>query len=89
MKVDLNHLEQLSKLKIDEQERDKFEKDFSKILDFVDEITKLDLPMEDKSRAVSIGELREDEEKVDGDFDALKNAPETKDGCYLSPLVVE
>lgn len=89
MKVDVGYLENLSKLKIDEAEKVKFEQDFEKILDFVDDITKLDLPEEDKSYAVDLSELRSDdivEEKV---CDVLSNAPKKKDGCYVTPLVVE
>ncbi len=89
MKVDLEYLEKLSKLKIDESEKEKFAQDFEKILDFVDDITKLDLPEEDKSRAVSLSELREDEVLKQEKCDVLLDAPKKKDGCYVTPLVVE
>ena len=58
MSVDIKYLEKLSKLEIDEQSKDKFEKDFEKILDFVGQITKLDLPEEDKSKFVKLSDLR-------------------------------
>lgn len=89
MKVDLEYLEKLSKLKIDQAEKDKFAKDFDKILDFVDRITKLDLPEEDKSKAVDLSELREDQAEKQQKCDVLLNAPKKKDGCYVTPLVVE
>lgn len=89
MKVDLEYLEKLSKLKIEEAEKEKFVQDFEKILDFVDEITKLDLPEDDKSRAVSLSDLREDEICEKEKCDVLLNAPVKKDGCYVTPLVVE
>ena len=89
MKVDLEHLEYLSKLKLPESEKEKFETDFVKILDFVDEITKLDLPEEDKAKAVPLSELREDEVKEIENCDTLSNAPKKKDGCFVTPLVVE
>ena len=41
MDIDLKHLENLSKLKIDDAKKEQFEKDFLSILNFVDEITKL------------------------------------------------
>ena len=44
MQIDIKHLESLSKLEFDESKEKQFEKDLEKILDFVDEITKLDLP---------------------------------------------
>ena len=89
MKVDLEYLEKLSKLKIDESEKEKFVQDFEKILDFVEDITKLDLPEEDKSRAVPLSELREDEILSQEKCDVLLDAPKKKDGCYVTPLVVE
>lgn len=89
MKVDVSYLENLSKLKIDEAEKAKFEQDFEKILDFVDDITELELPEEDQSRAVDLSELRDDEVLGEEKCDVLSNAPKKKDGCYVTPLVVE
>ena len=89
MEIDLKHLEYLSKLQIDVQDEEKFKTDFKNILSFVDEITKLDLPEEDKRDSVDLQQLREDEHKSDVHCDVLMNAPKKKDGCYLTPLVVE
>ena len=89
MTIDIEYLEKLSKLKIDEEKKEKFKADFEKILDFVDDITKLDLPEEDKSRSVSLSELREDETTIQEKIDTLLSAPKKKDGCYITPLVVE
>ncbi len=89
MKVDVEYLEKLSKLKIAEEDKEKFEKDFENILNFVDHITTLDLPEEDRSRAVSLSQLREDKIDEKEKCDVLLNAPKRKDGCYATPLVVE
>ena len=89
MSVDINYLEKLSKLEIDEQSKDKFEKDFEKILDFVGQITNLELPEEDKSKYVKLSDLRKDEVQGKTSCDILLNAPKKKDGCYVTPLVVE
>lgn len=89
MKVDIEYLEKLSKLKIEDDKKEKFADDFEKILDFVDDITKLNLPEEDKSRAVDLSMLREDEIIEKEKVDVLLCAPKKKDGCYLTPLVVE
>lgn len=89
MKVDLEYLEKLSKLKIDESEKEKFAKDFERILDFVDDITKLELSDEDRVVAVPLSELREDEQIKKEPCDVVANAPKKKDGCYVTPLVVE
>lgn len=89
MKVDIKHLESLSKLNIDDSQEEKFEQDFIKILNFVNEITELDLPVEKKLAGVGLEELRPDETVEDEHCDVLANAPCKKDGCYLTPLVVE
>ena len=89
MKIDLKHLEFLSKLKIDESQQTSFEEDFIKILDFVDEITKLDLPDEPEVQALPLSDLREDEINEKEKCDVLLNAPKQKDGCFVTPLVVE
>ena len=89
MSVDIKYLEKLSKLEINEQSKEKFEKDFEKILDFVGQITCLDLPEEDKSRFVKLNDLRDDVIKDSETVDVLLNAPKKKDGCYVTPLVVE
>lgn len=85
----LEHLEYLSKLKFPEEGREKFEKEFERILSFVDEITKLDLSYDlDKDQPIPLSQLREDE-PVKSDTDVLRNAPKQKDGCYVTPMVVE
>ena len=89
MEKDIEYLEKLSKLSIKTEEKEKFKEDFLKILEFVDEITKLDLPDEDKSQGVSLQELREDKETLKEGIDVLVNAPKKKDGCYQTPMVVE
>ncbi|MBQ7884811.1 MAG: Asp-tRNA(Asn)/Glu-tRNA(Gln) amidotransferase subunit GatC [Clostridia bacterium] len=89
MKVDIKHLESLSKLNIVDSQEDKFEQDLVKILNFVNEITELDLPEEKKTMGVSLSSLREDEVTEQEQCDVLANAPSKKDGCYLTPLVVE
>ena len=89
MEIDIEHLEFLSKLKIQEDKKQGFKKDLEKILDFVDEITKLELPDEDKTRAVGLDQLRKDQVKDGQEFNPLLNAPKQKDGCYQVPRVVE
>ena len=89
MRVDIEYLEKLSKLRIDEESREKFASDFERILDFVDTITTLELPEEDRSRAVELASLRADEVVEKEQCDVIMNAPKKKDGCYVTPLVVE
>lgn len=89
MEFDFEHLEQLSKLEIEDDKKGQFKKDLSSILDFVDEITKLEIPKLERVEIIKISELREDEVKEQTDFDPLLSAPKQKDGCYQVPLVVE
>ena len=89
MEIDIEHLEKLSKLEIEESKKQQFKNDFENILNFVDEITKLELPEDIKFEGVKIASLREDEPQTKTDFDALSNAPKQKDGCYQVPQVVE
>lgn len=88
---DIVHLEYLSKLKFTEDERDSFVNEFKNIIAFVDEIANLELEDEvDKDKAISINELRADEERPSiSQEEALQNAPIQKDGCYVTPLVVD
>lgn len=89
MEIDLNHIMYLSKISIEPENQEKFKKEFSQILSFVDEITKLSLDENLESEGVGLDELRQDEIQDKKRFDALKNAPEKVDGCYKVPLVVE
>lgn len=87
----IEHLEYLSKLEFSGEEKEKFEKEFENILKFVDEIAELDLPEGlDKDEPITLSDLRTDEpqESIPQEV-ALQNAPKQKDGCYLTPLVVE
>ena len=87
----VEHLENLSKLKFSEEERTLFETEFDSIIEFVDEISGLELPEGlDTDETIALSELREDEEKPSLTREAvLMNAPKQKDGCYVTPLVVE
>lgn len=85
------HLEYLSKLKFSDEEKASFEKDFDSIVTFVDEIKKLELPDDlEKDNPISLSQLRSDEPKDSmSQQEVLMNAPKQKDGCYVTPLVVE
>lgn len=90
-KINLEYLEVLSKLKLTAEEKTQFEKDFDKIIDFVNEIAVVDTDtVDDKAESVPLALLREDIPMKSMDREAvLQNAPEKKDGCYVTPLVVE
>lgn len=88
---DIVHLEYLSKLKFTDAERDAFQNEFSNIVAFVNEIAELELPDEfNKDNAISINDLRADEATESmPQAEVLQNAPKQKDGCYVTPLVVD
>lgn len=90
-KVDLEYLEVLSKLKLSDSEKAQFENDFDKIIDFVNEIAEVNTDaVSDKVKAIPLSMLREDEAKESMARESvLQNAPKQKDGCYVTPLVVE
>lgn len=90
-KVNLEFLENLSKIKLNDSERTQFENDFDKLIDFLDDVADVDTDaVSDKIKAIKMCDLREDEPTPSLDRVAvLQNAPKQKDGCYVTPLVVE
>ncbi len=88
---DIVHLEYLSKLKFSAEEKQSFENEFSNIIAFVDEIATLEIPDEfSKDDAIPLSKLRADEATSSmPQNEVLQNAPKQKDGCYVTPLVVE
>lgn len=87
----IEYLQFLSKLQFSDEEKESFENEFDNIVAFVDEIAKLNLPVDlEKDQPISLNDLREDEpEESMPREDVLSNAPKQKDGCYVTPLVVE
>ena len=87
----IEHLEYLSKLKFSDEEKSSFEKDFDSIVAFVDEIKQLELPDDlEKDNPIPLSQLRSDEPKDSmSQQEVLMNATKQKDGCYVTPLVVE
>lgn len=83
-KEDLKHLAKLSRIKLTEEEIDKFAPQMATILDSVKTLDELDVSkVKVKSlRKVSLTDLREDEAKPSlKQEDALSNAPYTENGC--------
>ena len=91
MEVNIEYLEFLSKLKFEDNEREQFESGFMNILEFVGEISEIEIPAElELDKPISLSDLREDEviESLSRE-QILSNAPKQKDGCFSTPLVVE
>jgi aspartyl-tRNA(Asn)/glutamyl-tRNA(Gln) amidotransferase subunit C len=89
VKINIRHIAKLSRLHVEENEVEKFEKDMQSIVDMVKNLpefkeTSLELHAEDAML------LREDEilpsmsrKKV------LQNAPQTEAGCIVVPKIIE
>lgn len=87
----IEDLERLSKLNFTDEEKAQFASEFDGIVAFVDEISSVELPEGlDKDDAITLDMLREDEPRPSMEREvALQNVPKQKDGCYVTPLVVE
>lgn len=88
---DVENLATLSALEFTDGEKQEFVKDFSNILDMVNQIQKVQTS--DASvfnRSHKLAELREDkpEESLPQE-EILLNAPKARRGCFNVPLVVE
>ncbi|MDF2567449.1 MAG: gatC [Oscillospiraceae bacterium] len=89
MKIDINHIAKLSRLKFSDDEAKKFENEMQSILDMVENLP----PMEDIGALIDPEnpmEMRKDEAvnlyKRD---ELLANAKQTQAGCVVVPKVVE
>ncbi len=89
MKIDIKHIAKLSRLKVSDDEVEKFEKEMQAIIQMIENLPQLDAsgPLIDPSNPMK---LRKD--MVDHPYrreDILKNAPQTQAGCVVVPKVVE
>lgn len=87
----LHRLEKLGMIEIDEGKKEEIKKNLSDILGFVDNISSLDLDdiqLEAKDMKTP---LREDIKENDSSIsqNILKNAPESKDGYFIVPKIIE
>lgn len=82
----------LAKLELTGEERREAMRDMNRMLDYIDMLNELDTAgVEPMSHVFSLQNVfREDEvTNGDGSEDALKNAPEEKDGMFAVPKTVE
>ncbi len=89
MKIDIAHIAKLSKLQIEPEKREKFEKDMAAIVDMVDRLPDVedeltldtDNPMRLRKDEVETKKFRREE--------MLANAPQVQSGCLVVPKTVE
>ena len=96
MKIDdalLTKLEKLSSLKIEETKRAETIQEISKIVDFVDNLSELDLSDKDASFSTIAGgtPFREDIPSNDPKIvkTILENAPKREGGFFVVPKIIE
>ena len=88
----LENLSNLSKIKIDDNLRDKLKEDLNLTMDMIDEINKVDCDqIEELSHPIKDNfNLREDVVSEDINRESLqKTSNKTEDGFYLVPKVIE
>tara|TARA_B100000886_G_scaffold59964_1_gene37079 strand:- start:248 stop:535 length:288 start_codon:yes stop_codon:yes gene_type:complete len=88
----LENLSNLSKIKIDDNLRDKLKEDLNLTMDMIDEINKVDCDqIEELSHPIKDNfNLREDKVSEDINRESLqKTSNKTEDGFYLVPKVIE
>ena len=89
MNIDIKHIAKLSRLKIDESEIARYEKEMSDIIDMVEQLPAIedDLLLDTSN----VMKLRKDElsnNKISRD-EILKNAPKVVAGCVVVPKTVD
>lgn len=89
MNIDIKHIAKLSRLKIDDSEIARYEKEMSDIIDMVEQLPAIedDLLLD----TANVMQLRKDEisnEKLSRD-EILKNAPKVVAGCVVVPKTVD
>ena len=88
----LENLSNLSKIKIDDNLRDKLKEDLNLTMDMIDEINKVDCDqIEELSHPIKDNfNLREDKVSEDINRESLQTTSnKTEDGFYLVPKVIE
>ncbi len=88
---EIKHLATLSRLNFSEEELGKFSADFTAILNYVNELQKVDTSqVKDNTIIREFDELREDEVKPSlSNDDVIGNAPKNYNGYFVAPTVVE
>lgn len=89
MKIDIKHIAKLSRLRIEDDKLEKFEKDMESIVNMVDRLPDVEGTLDLNPKDTMT--LREDKAVTDKfkRKELLKNAPEVQAGCLVVPKTVE
>ncbi len=88
---EIKHLASLSRLEFNEDEISNFIVDLNSIIEYVDQLQKIDTSnIVDNTTIKNFEELRDDEVKESlPNNEIVGNAPKNKDGYFIAPTVVE
>ncbi|OGB89705.1 asparaginyl/glutamyl-tRNA amidotransferase subunit C [candidate division WOR-1 bacterium RIFCSPHIGHO2_01_FULL_53_15] len=92
MKIDVDHVAKLARLGLSEEEKTLFEKQLSAILDYADNLKKLDTErVPPTSHAIALKNVyREDKVIPCSDIEAIMaNAPEEANHMFRVPRIIE
>lgn len=92
MKINVEHIAHLARLRLSEEEKEKFGAQLSSILTYVEKLNELDTSgVEPTSHVLAMGNvMREDALKPSLPTDeALLNAPDRADDFYRVPKIIE
>jgi aspartyl-tRNA(Asn)/glutamyl-tRNA(Gln) amidotransferase subunit C len=90
--IDINRIASLARLSLTDDERACFQRQLSDVLAYMEKLSELDLEgVEAMSHPHPLQNIfREDVEQDSGDCDVyLRNAPETRDGQFALPKILE
>ena len=89
MKIDIKHIAKLSRLRIEDDKLEKFEKDMESIVNMVDRLPDVEGTLDLNPKDTMT--LREDKAVTDKfkREELLKNAPEVQAGCLVVPKTVD
>ena len=91
-KEDVKHIATLSRLTVPENELEKFTDQFNQILDYADQLQKLDTEgIEPTANVLPVSNVFREDVALPGvaHDDALKNAPAEHNGGFRVPRVIE
>ena len=88
----VQYLERLGRIALSADERAACEQDLQKILDYIDTLEELDTDgVEPASHSFPVANVLRGDEVTNAprQNDMLKNAPDSRDGCFAVPKTVE
>lgn len=89
MNIDIQHIAQLSRLHIEDDKLEKFEKDMQSIVEMANKLPHLDEELNvDENSVMTLREDKAESGKFTRD-ELFANAPQVKAGCLVVPKTVE